>query len=84
MESEVHPALLMWGDGNDLLQLASLLRIFAAHPRDVSLSAVGFISPTGETVIIRPTREEGGIVRADEAGCFDWFLTPESALDLPC
>ena len=81
VESEVRPALLMWGDGNDLRQLASLLRIFAAHPRDVSLSAAGFISPTGETVLIRPAREEGGIVRVEEASCFHWFLTPEHALD---
>lgn len=79
LDSELRPTLLIWGDGLDLRQLAALLRMFAAHPREISLSVAGFESPTGTAVFIRCTRDVTGLVRAGEM-VFDWLLSTELAI----
>jgi hypothetical protein len=73
MHSDFHPIFLFLGDGEDLLQLAGLLRAFAKDPKEIIVETLSTEPPERVRLALAPSQDIYGM-REVADGAFKWQL----------
>jgi hypothetical protein len=79
MHSDFHPIFLFLGDGEDLLQLAGLLRAFAKDPKEILFETLFTEPPKRVRLALTPSQDIYGM-REVADGAFKWQLNAWQAV----